>query len=77
MDTGLCGLPLALLPCSSPGPSNRFLSWVAQTDQDIDAAINESALGTGYEDALKKEIYNRLGIHPLTGAHVLPTVINL
>jgi hypothetical protein len=50
---------------------------VAQTDQDIDAAINESALGTGYEDALKKEIYNRLGIHPLTGAHVLPAVINL
>ena len=59
------------------GAVNRFLSWVAQTDQDIDAAINESALGTGYEDALKKEIYIRLGIHPLTGAHVLPVVINL
>jgi hypothetical protein len=54
-----------------------FLGWLAQAEKDIDKAINESAFGTGYEDALKKEVYARLGIHPLTGAKVLPEQINL
>ncbi|WP_298253918.1 hypothetical protein [Bradyrhizobium sp.] len=54
-----------------------FLKWVAEAEEDIDAAIRESAFGTGYEEALKREIYSRLGIHPLTGAADLPVQISL
>ncbi len=56
---------------------NDFLIWVEQTEKDIEAAITESAFGTGYEDALKNEIYLRLGVHPLAGVAVLPTLISL
>lgn len=56
---------------------NDFLKWMANAEKDIQAAITESAFGTGYEDALKKEIYSRLGIHSLTGAAVLPSQIDL
>lgn len=54
-----------------------FLAWVSQAEKDIQLAITESAFGTGYEDALKREIYSRLGIHPLTGATRLPNQISL
>lgn len=56
---------------------DTFLGWVSQAENDIQTAIQESAFGTGYEDALKKEIYSRLGIHPLTAAKVLPEQISL
>jgi hypothetical protein len=57
--------------------ANNFLKWVSDAEQDIQTAITESAFGTGYEDILKKEIYTRLGIHPLTGPATLPFFINL
>jgi hypothetical protein len=56
---------------------NDFLKWVSEAEQDIQTAITESAFGTGYEDILKKEIYTRLGIHPLTGVATLPFLISL
>jgi hypothetical protein len=56
---------------------NKFLDWVSTTDEAIEKAIRESAYGTGYEDALKKEVYRRLGIHPLSGAKTLPVEIGL
>ena len=56
---------------------NKFLLWIAQTEEDIETAISESALGTGYEDDLRREVYNRLGIHPLSGAKELPSRIVL
>ena len=56
---------------------NDFLKWLEQAEKDIETAITESAFGTGYEDALKREVYLRLGIHPLTGAAVLPSQISL
>lgn len=56
---------------------NGFLKWMSDAEQEIDTAINESAFGTGYEDNLKKEIYSRLGIHPLTGVATLPFLISL
>ena len=55
----------------------QFLKWVAEIEKDIAKAISESALGTGYEDALRREIYARLGIHPLSGAPTLPHQINI
>lgn len=56
---------------------NEFLKWVAATDKAINEAISESALGTGYEELLKKEVYQRLGIHSATGMAVLPRRISL
>jgi len=54
-----------------------FLRWLSTAEIDIQSAIAESAFGTGYEEALKKEVYLRLGVHPLTGAKVLPEHISL
>jgi hypothetical protein len=56
---------------------NQFILWVSDIEGDIETAITESALGTGYEDVLKREVYNRLGIHPLSGAKTLPSQISL
>jgi hypothetical protein len=56
---------------------NDFIIWVAETEKAIELAIAESALGTGYEDALKDEVYTRLGIHRLAGAKQLPALIFL
>ena len=56
---------------------NKFLAWVSKTEQDIEKAIRELAYGTGYEEALKKGVYGRLGIHPLSGSKVLPPNISL
>jgi hypothetical protein len=54
-----------------------FLGWISEAEEDIETAIRESAFGTGYEDALKREVYTRLGIHPLTWAKFLPEQISL
>ena len=56
---------------------NAFLAWTSKTEQDIEKAIRESAYGTGYEDILKREVYARIGIHPLSAAKVLPSHIAL
>jgi len=53
----------------------QFLKWVGEIEQDITTAIAESALGTGYEDALRREIYLRLGIHAISTQKVLPQQI--
>ena len=54
-----------------------FLKWVAEIEQNIATAIAESALGTGYEESLRCEIYSRLGIHPLSGTAMLPNQITV
>jgi hypothetical protein len=53
-----------------------FLAWVSHIEEEIGVAIRDSALGTGYEDALKREVYKRLGIHPLSAVNVLPAQIS-
>ena len=40
---------------------DTLLLWVSQAEEKIQTAICESAIGTGYEDALKRQIYGRLG----------------
>lgn len=56
---------------------NEFLKWVSHAEDEISTAISESALGTGYENLLRAEVYKRLGIHPLSGTKVLPASISL
>ena len=56
---------------------DRFIEWLSAIDVEIDRLIAESALGTGYEDALRKEVYARLKVHPMTGAKRLPSQILL
>ena len=52
-----------------------FIAWVADIESEIGSLIADSALGTGYEDALKVEVFARLGIHPMAGAKLLPNEI--
>ena len=54
-----------------------FITWVADIGNEIDRMIAESALGTGYEEVLKVEVFARLGIHPMAGARLLPNVITV
>ncbi len=51
---------------------DSFLKWAGEIDAEIEIGIRESALGTGYEDLLKKEIYKRLGIHEFATTKLLP-----
>lgn len=53
-----------------------FLVWLQEIEADIAKAISESALGTGYEDELKRTIYALLGIHALSTQTTLPHHIN-
>ncbi len=55
----------------------KFLAWVAEIENDLEAAIRDSALGTGYEESLKREVYRRLGIHPMVAIKTLPSEITL
>ena len=54
---------------------NEFIKWIHQIERSVTKAIAESALGTGYEDSLKREIFARLNIHPQVGDAVLPKEI--
>ncbi|MDZ4858043.1 MAG: hypothetical protein SGI88_03600 [Candidatus Hydrogenedentes bacterium] len=48
-----------------------FLTWFDDVRIRLDVAISESALGTGYEDTLRSEVYSRLRISPVVGERVL------
>ena len=54
---------------------SEFLKVGREIDAEINRAISDSALGTGYEEALKREIYKRLGVHPLAINITLPVTI--
>ena len=56
---------------------SSFISWIADIEIEVDRLIADSALGTGYEDALKAEVFAKLGVHPLAGAKQLPNEIRL
>lgn len=55
---------------------SAFLTWFRQLRVRLDEAIAESALGTGYEDQLRAQVYQTLRIHPLVGDPILPGLIN-
>jgi hypothetical protein len=50
----------------------EFIAWFSGINSEIDRQISDSALGTGYEDALRAEVFSRLGIHPMVGEKLLP-----
>jgi hypothetical protein len=50
----------------------NFTAWFGQIHDEIENAITQSAIGTGYEDIVRVEVYERLGIHPLAGKSPLP-----
>lgn len=54
-----------------------FFEWFDGLRVRLDQAINESALGTGYEDILRAMVYQRLRIHLLVAERALPGTINL
>ena len=56
---------------------SNFINFVSGVENKIDKMIAESALGTGYEQRLRDEVFKQLGIHPLAGSSMLPTQITL
>ena len=56
---------------------SNFIDFVSSLEKRIDEMIAESALGTGYEQRLKDEVFKQLEIHPLAGSSMLPTQITL
>lgn len=55
----------------------EFLRWVKSLDKEINQAIADSALGTGYEIQLRVEVLRRLGIHPVGMEVNLPATISM
>ena len=49
----------------------RFHEWFRQVEEGIESAIDESALGTGYEEQLARETYRLLGLHEMAGKREL------
>ena len=56
---------------------SQFVEWVSDIEAEINVMIADSSLGTGYEDALRAEVFSQLGIHPMVGQETLPTEIYL
>lgn len=52
-----------------------FIAWFSNVNTEIDRLIADSALGTGYEDALRTEVFARLGVHPMAGEKLLPSEV--
>jgi hypothetical protein len=52
-----------------------FIGWIADIQKEVGQAIMDSALGTGYEDQLRREVFARLGIHRAVGNKILPSRI--
>lgn len=76
----LMGRESFLLPTDRRDAENavaEFLTWFDDIRMRLDEAINESALGTGYEDVLRNQVYQRLGVQLAAGERQLPTLINL
>ncbi|MDT6939348.1 hypothetical protein RI570_04215 [Brucella pseudogrignonensis] len=56
---------------------SKFIDWASGIDTEIEKLVTDSAVGTGYEEALKKEVYKQLGVHQLAAAKFLPSEISL
>ena len=55
---------------------SAFLSWFGEIRGRLDESIAESAVGTGYEDQLRAEVYRVLRVNPHVADAVLPTSLN-
>ena len=55
----------------------KFHEWFREIKSGIETAIGESALGTGYEEALARETYRLLGLHGMVGEVRLPRAITV
>jgi hypothetical protein len=54
-----------------------FFDWFEDIQKRLNQAVNESALGTGYEDLLTTQIYQRLGVNSHAADKILPRQINV
>ena len=53
----------------------EFISWGSELNAGIVQAISDSALGTGYEEQLRLEVFRRLGVEPIACEVRLPSTI--
>ena len=54
-----------------------FIAWTADIRRTVSDAISDSALGTGYEEQLRREVFLKLGINESAGKTALPSNIAL
>jgi len=55
----------------------EYLTWFESIEKRLESGIAESALGTGYEEQLKTEVFRLLGLNPLLASKTLPQTIAL
>jgi hypothetical protein len=55
---------------------SQFLNWFDQIRSRLEDALRESAVGTGYEEEVRSQIYLNLRVHPLVGERTLDPVIH-
>jgi hypothetical protein len=62
---------------SMAAATTEFLKWIGGIQSDIEQGIQDSALGTGYEDALRDAVYRALLINHFSMQSNLPLQITL
>jgi len=56
---------------------SAFTAWTAEIRDNVTQAIANSALGTGYEDQLRHEVFLRLGVNEAARRPTLPSSVSL
>jgi hypothetical protein len=52
-----------------------FFAWFDKFQSLLNKALDESAVGTGYEESVRNKVYELLKIHPAVGERILPPTI--
>ena len=55
---------------------SRFLNWINQLQSRLEEALRDSAVGTGYEEQVRAQVYLNLRAHPLVGERTLPPIVH-
>ena len=54
-----------------------FREWFGEIERRLSGAVADSALGTGYEEQLRGEVFKLLGVDPVAGQAILPAVVDV
>jgi hypothetical protein len=74
---GRASFPIPADRTAAAAAVSEFLTWFDDIRLRLKAGIDESAFGTGYEERLTQEVYQRLGIDRRVGERVLPPDMTL
>jgi hypothetical protein len=54
----------------------EFFVWFDKFQSHLNKSLEESAVGTGYEESVRNAVFDFLKIHPAVGIRMLPPIIN-